>query len=354
MVTPTPRTYLICSTPRSGSTMLAFGLGSTKIAGNPNEYLDANVVFNWAQQYNLSIRSYADYLQQLMRVTCTENGIFGAKTMWHSIQDTLAVYARTMPDLAPLPLHHQVNALLNYPKYLFITRNDKLRQAISLVKATQTNIWIHWNGSSGQNAAPAAEPMYNAAAIEEQLNTVIWVEKVWESFFSLAGIQPYRVVYEDLVERYEAIILDILQYLNIDLPPGFRVPAPVTAQQADRVSDEWVERFMNEPKSKRAFVDAMRVHERVDKLLQEENEMLRRQRDDVQSIMTPYQQQIERLTTENNQLHLALSKANDEIARLRAQPVPYIELLARNAYRNTVPHKLRLRLRDLRQGLRTK
>jgi trehalose 2-sulfotransferase len=352
MSPPSPKTYLICSTPRSGSTMLAFGLGSTKIAGNPNEYLDANVVFNWSQQFGFSIRSYADYLQQLIAATSTPNGVFGVKTMWHSVQDTLAVYARTMPELASLPLHEQIAALLHHPKYLFITRSDKLRQAISLVKASQTNIWILWPGDAAPKAA--AEPRYDPAAIEEQLNTIIWVEQVWESFFSVSGIQPYRVIYEDLVERYEAVILDILRYLDISVPPGFAVPAPVTVQQADKISEEWVQRFTNEPKTARAFQAAQKVHERIDKLLLEENELLRRQRDDVQVLITPYQRRVEQLESENRQLRESLDRATAEIALLRAQPVPYLERLMRSAYRNTVPDKLRLRLRDLRQGLRSK
>jgi LPS sulfotransferase NodH len=335
---PVSKTYLIASTPRSGSTMLAFGLGSTKIAGNPNEFLDANVVFNWSQQFGFSIRSYADYLNQLMVATCTPNGVFGVKTMWHSIQDTLGVYARTMPELASLPLYKQVDAMLYQPKYIFITREDKVRQAISLVKAAQTNVWIHWNKTPEQNAAPAADPVYNPGAIEDQINIITLVERTWDSFFTVASIKPYHVVYEDMVARYEEVILDVLRFLEIDLPPGFRVPEPVTAQQADRVSEEWYERFMSESSTARVYQPRKR---RIDQLVEEENDELRRQHEQLQN-------EVERLTAENAQLQQALV----ELARQKR--APFIELLARSAYRNTVPSSLRLRLRDLRQGLRSK
>ncbi len=349
---PVIKTYLICSTPRSGSTMLAFGLGSTKLAGNPNEYLDANVVFNWAQQLGFSVRSYSDYLQQLMSATCTPNGVFGAKTMWHSVRDTLGVYARLEPELASLPLYKQVAALLYHPRYIYITRDDKLRQAISLVKAAQTNVWIHWNSDPSQNAAPAAEPVYDPAAIEEQLNTIIMVERVWDSFFAVAGLKPYHVVYEDLIVRYSEIILDILNFLEIETPPGFTVPPPVTAQQADSVSEEWYQRFLSEPQTARRYQAAQKVHERIDKLLVEENDELRRQRDNIQALIDPFRQQVETLITENLKLQHALAQANVEIARLHAQPDLHIKSLARSVYRSTVPDSLRLKLRDLRRGLR--
>lgn len=346
---PVTKTYLICSTPRSGSTMLAFGLGSTKLAGNPNEYLDANVVFNWAQQLGFSVRSYSDYLQQLMSATCTPNGVFGAKTMWHSVKDTLGVYARLIPELASLPLYQQVAGLLNQPRYIFITRDDKLRQAISLVKAAQTNVWIHWNNDPSQNAAPAAEAIYNPAAIEEQLNTITLVERTWDSFFTVAGLKPYHVVYEDLVARYDEIILDILNFLEIEIPADFTVPPPVTAQQADSVSEEWYQRFLSEPQTARIYEPRKK---RIDQLLVEENDELRRQLANVQALIDPFRQQVETLTTENLKLQQALAQANVEIARLHAQPDLHIKSLARSVYRSTVPDSLRLKLRDLRRGLR--
>jgi LPS sulfotransferase NodH len=346
----TALTYLICATPRSGSTLLSFGLGSTKLAGNPNEYLDANVVLNWSQQLGFSVRSYTDYLQQLIAATRTPNRVFGAKIMWQCVKDTLSVYAATVPELAALPLHEQIAVMLHQPRYIYITRKDKLRQAISLVKAAQTNIWIQWSGSAVQKAAPAAEPTYHPAAIEEQLNTITTVEYTWQSFFRIAGVEPYTVVYEDLVERYDDIILDILRYLQIDIPPGFRVPPPATERQADSVSEAWYERFQTEPKTAAIYQNSTQVHEFINKRLLQENEALRLERDQLlRNRNAPNEAEVKRLTQQNRHLSAELEYAQAELNRLRAQPTPYVELMARAAYRKTVPERVRLRLRALRQ-----
>ena len=64
-----------------------------------------------------------------------------------------------------------------------------------------------------------------------------------EALFSENAIQPYSVVYEDLVEASEKTTLHILQYLNIPLPASFSFGERQMKQQADTLSEEWYERY---------------------------------------------------------------------------------------------------------------
>jgi LPS sulfotransferase NodH len=43
-------------------------------------------------------------------------------------------------------------------------------------------------------------------------------EAGWQNFFENCGVQPFKVVYEELVEAYEPTALQILEYLNVFYP----------------------------------------------------------------------------------------------------------------------------------------
>ena len=70
--------YVICSTPRSGSTLLCRGLWDTGRAGAPHEYFHENkhmpqIISRWKP------RSFNDYLSNLLRFRTSSNGVFGFK-----------------------------------------------------------------------------------------------------------------------------------------------------------------------------------------------------------------------------------------------------------------------------------
>lgn len=103
--------YLVCATPRSGSTLLCEALAETGVAGNPLEFfealpetgvprrpldylagLDDEVPFALIEDapphdpppYS-DVRGVADYAEHLVavrRLGTTANGVLGAKLMW--------------------------------------------------------------------------------------------------------------------------------------------------------------------------------------------------------------------------------------------------------------------------------
>src|SRR5437588_5266725 len=117
-VTPT-RSYLVCATPRSGSTLLCEALEHTCLAGCPREYfeeLKETGVPRRPREYFCGLRSpdvlrllphdsqldrqaeqqpswnrddYARHLAASLRQGTTANGVFGAKLMWSYYGDFL-------------------------------------------------------------------------------------------------------------------------------------------------------------------------------------------------------------------------------------------------------------------------
>jgi len=71
-------------------------------------------------------------------------------------------------------------------------------------------------------------------------------EQAWLDLYAQLGLQPLEVAYEDLLtpEGYDAAVRSILRHL--DLPDDVAIPAPRTRRQADRINDEWVQRFGEE------------------------------------------------------------------------------------------------------------
>src|SRR5277367_5793711 len=79
--------YLICATPRTGSSLLCGLLRSTEVAGKPESYFRQPDERSWAAQWGIISPSdggysYADYLAAALNCGRTENGVFGARIMW--------------------------------------------------------------------------------------------------------------------------------------------------------------------------------------------------------------------------------------------------------------------------------
>ncbi len=99
--------YLICSTPQSGSMLLSEALKKTGIAGRPEEYFKLLRIKTSIEQLGLNskrrngpgwsklwdVRTYAHYLAEVLEEGTSNNGIFGAHVMWIISTTLCVVYA---------------------------------------------------------------------------------------------------------------------------------------------------------------------------------------------------------------------------------------------------------------------
>lgn len=229
-------TYLILSTPRSGSTLLGRGLESTNLAGRPREYFQPGGNF-WSRHWHAA--SPTDYVDTLLSERATPNGVFGAKVHWrHLLEFERSVRGLPRFDQATLP--DLLSELFPGLRYVRITRRDKLRQAISLLKASQTGVW---GRSTAEDKAPSEVPEFDHDAINEILRMLLAHEGRIDGFFSQRRALPHTVVYEDFVDSYKETISATLAHLGIDAPKDLVVAAPRTARLADDETEEWVERY---------------------------------------------------------------------------------------------------------------
>ncbi len=241
--------YLILATPRSGSTLLGQGLQATGLAGDPREFFGHKMAF-WMERWQTpTLEAYAS---RLMRARSSPNRVFGAKLLYAQLQH-LEAMARQDPALADLSLPEVLTRLFPNLHFLWATRDDKLRQAISWFKARQTGVWGQADGKDAVKLGRAwrlgDEPLqpgdlaFDYEGIAALLAQAEREDAAIAAFFAESGTTPYRVVYEEFSPRYEEATLDILRWLGIDPPADLALPNPRTVRLADDRTDEWVERF---------------------------------------------------------------------------------------------------------------
>jgi LPS sulfotransferase NodH len=229
--------YLILSTPRSGSNLLCRGLEDTNFAGIPREHFSPESKY-WAQ-YGQGADP-RDYVARLVAERSSPNGVFGAKVSWRQMVH-FGRACRAVPRYRKQPLHAIIADLLPGVRYLRITRRDKLRQAISYWKAHQTGVW---GRAAGQEQAPAAPPAFDFDGISKVRHMLVDHEAGIEQYVARAGDAPFTVVYEELVDAYEETLRAALRYLDIALPPDLVIEAPRMVRQADAESEAWVDRYL--------------------------------------------------------------------------------------------------------------
>jgi trehalose 2-sulfotransferase len=261
--------YLICATPRSGSTLLCEALANTGVAGRPEEYYQhrrktglprrpreyfesahipevERILGDYARVDDepslfdpRRFATYADYIDWTVERATTPNGIFGAKVMWAYFGGFLS-RLRELPGRDGAPDAALVPSLFPNIRYVFVTRADKARQAVSLWRALQT--WT-WRRDRHDDSPPRGTLTYSYAGIDHLRRSIEEEERCWHAYFDEAGVTPRTIVYEHLAVRYEDTAADVVRYLGLE-PASVRMEGRrQMRRQADALSAEWVTRY---------------------------------------------------------------------------------------------------------------
>jgi LPS sulfotransferase NodH len=258
--------YVVCATPRSGSTLLCHALDQTGVAGHPQEYFEAlsrsglprrpHEYFDPERHANIVERlafrempdgmakpnplwhpdTYDQYLDWALREGTTPNGVFGAKLMWGYLGD-FAELLRGIEGMRARPLPELLARAFPGLRYVQVTRENKIRQAVSLWKAVQTQAW-----RADDEVKHAVEPVFSFRAINYLVRQLTAHDASWDAYFVGLGYEPLKITYEELAESTDAVVERVLAYLGIPAPQGVSEPAPRLSIQADDLSEEWVRR----------------------------------------------------------------------------------------------------------------
>ena len=243
--------YVICTTPRSGSTLLCKLLADTGVAGNPDSYFHRPSITAWLDHFDLTPDDTVperDVLRSVFRAAIAkgslDTGVFGLRMQ----RESFGFFARKLAVLHP-GLSSDIerfHAAFGRTLFIHLSRRDKVQQAISNVKAQQTGLWhAAPDGTELQRLSPAREPVYDAAAIRAKVEEVTALDRDWERWFASEAVAPLRLDYEGLAADPLQTLRHVLDALGLDRKAASGVK-PGVAKLADETSKVWEARFRSE------------------------------------------------------------------------------------------------------------
>lgn len=231
--------YIICYAPRSGSTHLISLLQHTNILGKPSDFLNldyVNLETDAEQLYRATggrdigsacklqaVRSVEDFLQSVAAATRTPNGVFGLKADLY--QSSMLMRRGLFGD-----------ARISW-KYIYLTREDVLMQAISYYRAIQTGKW------SSISSAEPRDCEFDEDGILRCVRTITEIMCGWEYAFALFGIRPLRFTYESLEADPRGALERLVAFTGV---PYNRSALPLLSaysRQRSPKHDEWAARI---------------------------------------------------------------------------------------------------------------
>lgn len=238
--------YLICTAPRTGSTLLAEALSSTGRAGSPDEFFKGYEPLDRLWREAFGIECDADYFDKVRAARTGANGVFGFKLLWPQ-GPALMAKLRASAALKYAPSSASVHELLTMklgaaPRYVWLRRKNKLAQAISYLRADSTRIWRSNDIPQGGRQADA-NLQFDFESIVRYLRAVNGFDTEWACFFLAHRVQMLLITYEELTVSYEATVLRVLEFLEVPRE-GVSVAPPALRRQSDARSDDWERRFL--------------------------------------------------------------------------------------------------------------
>jgi trehalose 2-sulfotransferase len=254
MAVAAPRqSYLLWFSQRVGSTMLTQALEDTGIAGRPREWLEDPAGHGLPAKYE--VPDAVQLRDFLWREAATPNGVMGSKYGMSAgvHRELTGLFAGVIPGVVDPDGRKAWAAIFPDCTHVFMTRRNKLRLAVSWLRAIRSQEWHRPNradtvfGEAPQrtNAADVID-RYDRDGLEFLLSGINQQEADIQDQFDRWGVVPYTVVYEDLVADYQATVRHLLDFLEIPGSADIDIPRPAFDRLADEASEAWYQRFRRE------------------------------------------------------------------------------------------------------------
>ncbi len=212
--------YIIATTARTGSFLLC-DLLMRNGYGLPDEHFHP---FNGPFALALATGEHTEQHLASIRAKSSKQGIFSTK-----------INSRWLEPMRQNMLAHVLNSaemlhtLFPTARYLFLTRNDKLRQAVSYYRVLYSQEWARTSSALYSSHTPPLD----AVKIHELILMVHEWTQAWRDCFAQAKIVPLQITYESLCDSPEATLQAIAQFVGKPLPQQ-----PILTSQFLRQSDE--------------------------------------------------------------------------------------------------------------------
>lgn len=222
---------IVCSSQRTGSTLIADLLHRAGVATGCEEFFESGNVMprRLLPALGLSMaEAEGDITRYVERI----------KAHWPAGPGrflTVKIHRHHFTEWT----RHGLDLERHFPqaRYLVCNRGDYLKQAVSALKANQTESWA-------SDQKPRRAPVYDFAELRAQIDLLIREQLEWEAYFSQRSIEPYRLTYETLDRNYRASVRDICAWLGSPLSRWqLMVLRTSMKRQRDGINQEWEARY---------------------------------------------------------------------------------------------------------------
>jgi hypothetical protein len=129
-------------------------------------------------------------------------------------------------------------------RYVWLTRRDKARQAISYFQAIRAGKERNLADEAFDTSQHSEALNFDFAAIEHLERMLIEHESHWQRYFEQSDIEPLVLVYEELKDDIENSVRATLDYLEISFPGDHKLMTTLT-NQTDSLSEAWANRYVS-------------------------------------------------------------------------------------------------------------
>lgn len=221
-----PKKLILAFQMRTGSNLLASKLlrfGLNQGLEFFQEPIEKSLDF-WCEKYGIVPNTRADYLKQLI-ASASQQNVFVCKLAWNqknALGQFLSEGNTGGGHWTGDPGSILERTLYKDACWVFVSRNDKVAQAVSLWKAFKTNCWTSLDKSRSD-----VNLSYDFQCIFKCYSLMIAEEHLWNKWFNDRKINPLRVNYEDINTDLSDVLQKILANLDLD-----------AAIQSEGVTDE--------------------------------------------------------------------------------------------------------------------
>jgi LPS sulfotransferase NodH len=226
---PHVRYLAICSTARSGSSLLCHLLRKTNKLGRPEEFFGDFKFRQMSERYGGD--DLAGLIEELKRQRRTRNGVFAFKVHRHQFEwlEQRIDIEQTFPEM----------------RWVYIDRSDLLGQAISWAKAKST-------GQYSSLHEQRREVVYKYEAVLQAMKALAREKVAWEVHFAAFGIEPLRVTYEQLEEDPAPPVHQIAELMGVDSVVDVQLGDVALEKQRDETNEQWREAFRRDYRQRHA------------------------------------------------------------------------------------------------------
>jgi len=222
------RPYLVCSSTRSGSSVLCEMLSASGVLGRPDEYLQfPRGLTRLAERFgtrsadgSIDMRAYLDALG---RHRATANGVCGIKVHFFQLLKVAHIAA--------------VRELVLGAALVWLRRRDTLGQAISLMMARRTGKFSAVEDAGDGEADP--DLPFDQIALYQAWGGILVQDRCWEVFFAENGRAPLEVWYEDMLADPDAVGRAIAAHVGAVPSAPFSLATVRRRRQDSATKEAW-------------------------------------------------------------------------------------------------------------------